>query len=157
MWGLLAVCMTLAGFNLVPRLLVDETPIVLEQRDITVAVSGAVNTPGSYALPWGSRVSDAVAAAGGFTLQAEQSLVNLADPLDAGEAVFVPEVVTETGEVRVSVNSATPAELDTLPGVGPATAAAIVKGRPYNSLEDLLNVKGIGPKTLEKLRPKVKL
>ena len=157
MWGLLAACITLAGFNLVPRLLVDEAPVVLEQPEITVAMSGAVNTPGSYVLPWGSRVGDAVTAAGGFTLQAEQSLVNLADPLDAGEAVFVPEIVTETGEVRVSVNSGSAAELDTLPGVGPATATAIIEGRPYNAIEDLLNVKGIGPKTLEKLRPKVKL
>lgn len=157
MWTLLAVCVTLAGFNLVPRLLVDKTPVVTAQPDITVAISGAVRVPGSYALPWGSRISDAVEAAGGFTLQAEQSLVNLADPLDAGEAVFVPDVHTETGEVRVSVNSASAVELDTLPGVGPATAALIIAGRPYNSFEDLLNVKGIGPKTLEKLRPKAKL
>ncbi len=157
MWSLLAVCVTLAAFNLVPRLLVNEAPVALQQPDLTVAVSGAVRAPGSYALPWGSRVGDAVEAAGGFTLQAEQSLVNLADPLDAGEAVFVPAIVAATGEVRVSVNSASMAELDTLPGVGPATAALIIEGRPYSSLEDLLNVKGIGPKTLEKLRPKVKL
>ena len=157
MWGLLAVCVTLAAFNLAPRLRVNETPVTFQQPDITVAVSGAVRAPGTYALPWGSRVGDAVEAAGGFTAQAEQSLVNLADPLDAGEAVFVPDAHTETGEVRVSVNSANMAELDTLPGVGPATAALIVAGRPYNSFEDLLNVKGIGPKTLEKLRPKAKL
>ena len=157
MWGLLAVCVTLAGFNLVPRLRVNETPVTFQQPDITVAVSGAVRAPGTYALPWGSRVADAVEAAGGFTAQAEQSLVNLADPLDAGEAVFVPDAHTETGEVRVSVNSASMAELDTLPGVGPVTAALIIAGRPYNSFEDLLNVKGIGPKTLEKLRPKAKL
>ena len=157
MWSLLAVCASLAGFNLVPRLLVNETPVVLAQPDITVAVAGAVHLPGTYELPWGSTVNDAVAAAGGFTHRAEQSLVSLADPLDTGEVVFVPDVHTETGEVRVSVNSASAAELETLPGIGPAMAGRIIEGRPYNSFGDLLNIKGIGPKTLEKLRPKVKL
>ena len=80
----------------------------------------------------------------------------MAAPLDTGDAVFVPTVQTEQGEPRVSINNATLAELDTLPGVGPATAQKIVAARPFNEVDDLLNVSGIGPATLEKLRPLVK-
>ena len=157
MWSLVAVCLVLTGINILPRLFVRDVSITVTQPDITVSVTGAVAEPGVYTLAWGSRVADAVEAAGGFTLGAEQSLVNLADPLDTGETVFVPLQRADTGEVRISINSATAAELETLPGVGPATAKSIIFGRPYSALEDLLEVKGIGPKTLEKLQPKIKL
>ena len=155
--ALIGLCLALTGLSLWPRLGVQRTPIVVEQPDITVAVAGAVTRPGSYTLPWGSRLQDAVQAAGGFALGADQNLVNLAAPLGAGEAVFVPERQTAAGTERVSINSASLAELDTLPGVGPAIAGRIIEGRPYASIEDLLAVRGIGPATLEKLRPFVTL
>ena len=157
MWGLISVCVVLTGVNLFPRLNVAETPVAVVQPDITVAVSGAVNAPGTYALPWGSRVGDALAVAGGVTVEADSSLVNPADLLDTGEAVFVPTKQTAEGLARVSVNSASIAALETLPGIGPAMAQRIVEGRPYGTVEDLLDVKGIGPKTLEKLRDRVTL
>lgn len=154
---LLAVCLGLTGWNLWPRLNVQQVEIGLEQPDVTVAVTGAVAAPGVYALPWGSRVEDAVMAAGGFTGTAEETLVNLADPLTTGESVLVPEARTATGENRLSLNTATERELELLvPGVGPVTAAKIVAARPFESVEALLEVSGIGPATLEKIRPYVK-
>ncbi len=71
--------------------------------------------------------------------------------------VFVPEARTATGEDRLSLNTATERELELLvPGVGPVTAAKIVSARPFESVDDLLNVSGIGPATLEKIRPYVR-
>ena len=154
---LLAVCFGLLGWNLWPRLTVQRVAVELEQPDVTVSVAGAVAFPGVYALPWGSRVTDAVNKAGGLTDAAEETLLNLADPLTTGETVLVPEARTATGEDRLSLNTATERELELLvPGVGPVTAAKIVEARPFESVEDLLGVSGIGPATLEKIRPYVK-
>ena len=155
-WGLVALCAALVFVNLWPRLTVQRVEVVERTPDITLAIAGAVRTPGVYTLPWGSRMEALIGAAGGFSASAEKTLVNLAAPLDTGDAVFVPSAQTEQGEPRVSINSATLAELDTLPGVGPATAQKIVAARPFNEVDDLLNVSGIGPATLEKLRPLVK-
>ena len=154
---LLGVCLGLSAWNLWPRLNVQHVEIGLEQPEVTVSVAGAVVVPGVYALPWGSRAEDAVIQAGGFTETAEETLLNLADPLTTGETVLVPEARTATGEDRLSLNTATERELELLvPGVGPVTAARIVAARPFESVEDLLNVSGIGPATLEKIRPYVK-
>ena len=154
---LLAICFGLMGWNLWPRLTVQKVAVRLEQPDVTVSVAGAVAFPGVYALPWGSRVTDAVTKAGGLTDAAEETLLNLADPLTTGETVLVPEARTATGEDRLSLNTATERELELLvPGVGPVTAAKIVAARPFESVEDLLGVSGIGPATLEKIRPYVK-
>ncbi len=154
---LLAVCAGLLGWNLWPRFTVQKTAVNVVQPDITVSVAGAVAFPGVYALPWGSLVTDAVTKAGGLTDTAEETLLNLADPLTTGETVLVPEARTATGEDRLSLNTATERELELLvPGVGPVTAARIVEARPFESIEDLLNVSGIGPATLEKIRPYVK-
>ena len=156
-WSLVALCALLVGLNLAPRLTVQRIEIERVQPNITVSVSGAVRLPGVYTLAWGSRLQDLVTAAGGFSAEAEETLVNLAAPLTAGSAVFVPSARTETGETRVSLNSASERELDRLPGIGPALAERIVAARPFSSVEDLLNVSGIGAATLEKLRPRVKL
>lgn len=87
---------------------------------------------------------------------AEPALVNLADPLTDGEMLFVPSARTD-GEARVSLNTASARELELLlPGVGPVLAARIVAARPFTHIDDLLEVSGIGPATLEKLRPYVK-
>jgi competence protein ComEA len=157
MWGLVALCLGLTAFSVLPKLQNNKSQLNRTQPTITVSVAGEVKTPGTYTLPWGSKTEDAIHAAGGFAANAEANLVNLADPLDTGEQIFVPAVTTETGTERISVNSASATQLDTLPGVGPATAQHIIEGRPYNALEDLLNVKGIGEKTLEKLRPFITL
>jgi competence protein ComEA len=131
---------------------------------VTVHVAGAVNVPGVYELPVGSRVDDAVSSAGGPTGDAELGRVNLAAPLVDGSQVYLPMEGEEGVPVAsasvaspadakpagpVDINRATAAELETLPGVGPATAAAIVTERdrngPFVSLAELDRVPGIGP------------
>lgn len=150
---LCSICLTVALAELVPRLTVRHAPIAFVSPDISVAIEGAVRVPGAFDLPFGATVQDLVSAAGGFTDGAARSLVNLADPLTAGEVVIVPKSVADDGDERIDVNSASVDRLVELPGIGPVTAAAIVAGRPYASIDDLLSVRGIGPKTLERLRP----
>jgi|WetSurMetagenome_2_1015567.scaffolds.fasta_scaffold133302_1 competence protein ComEA len=149
---------------------------------LRVDVAGAVHTPGVYTLPAASIIADAIAAAGGPSDDADLDRVNKAVPLSDGMQVYVPHVaeaaapqpvepvpakaasapLTEIGAVGASeggalvdINIATLAELDTLPGVGPATAQRIVDGRPYGSIEDLMRVKGIGQATFDKLKARI--
>lgn len=154
---LLAACAALAVIGLAPRLSERPVPLRVERPDVRVSIEGAVAQPGVYALPWGARVADLVAAAGGLRAGAARELVALAAPLTDGEVVQVPAAVTAGGEARVRVNSATAEELMRLPGVGPALAARIVAARPFASLDELLRVPGIGPKTLDRLRDRARL
>lgn len=128
-----------------------------------VHVSGAVASPGLYVLREGDRVVDAVAAAGGFAPDAAEDAVNLARPIGDGEQLVVPVAGDEptpgaapAGDGRVNLNTAGPAELDTLPRIGAAMAQRIIEWREANgrftSVEDLLAVPGIGDKMLESLR-----
>lgn len=156
-WTLISGCLGLTGVNLAPRVIEQKALVRTTQAEIMVSIAGEVYKPGTYTLPWGSRMEDIIGVAGGFTSQADPNLVNLAEPLDDGEKVFVPSNVTVQGDSRISINNSSSKDLQTLTGVGPATAQRIIDGRPYNSIEDLLKVKGIGPKTLEKLRPFITL
>jgi len=145
---------------------------------VTVHVVGAVHRPGVYALAEGSRVRDALAAAGGCVGDAMLEAVNLARILADGEQVRIPtaeEVAAgavasagggtpSTGGPaqsaavggKVNINTASVSELDTLPGVGPSTAQKIVDDRtangPYKRIEDLMRVSGIGEKKFESLK-----
>lgn len=143
--------------TLVPRLMGRTPGVAVVQPDIEVSVSGEVFSPGSYRLPFGARVADLLAAAGGATREAATALVNPSDPLTDGELVFVPNHRTQFGAERVSLNSGTLAELEALPGIGPVMAQRIVASRPYSRVEDLLGVPGVGEKTLARLRPLVTL
>ncbi len=155
---LAGVCLVGGAVALAPRALVREAPLVVEQPPIEVAVQGEVARPGVYELPFGSRVEDAVAAAGGMLPAAAGDLVRLAAPVNDGQTVHVPARASPSGGgERVSLNSATPEELDALPGIGPVMAQRIALHRPYGSVDDLLEVPGIGPATLERLRPLVGL
>ena len=120
---------------------------------ITVYISGAVATPGVYSLPEESRAEAAVLAAGGFLPGAEQDNINLAMTLVDGQQINVPGIV-DTSHVnagRVNINTATAAELNTLPGIGPTTAQSIVDYRLQHGLfqviQDIQNVPGVGPAT----------
>ncbi|MCW2747184.1 MAG: DNA-binding protein [Nocardioidaceae bacterium] len=133
--------------------------------EVVVDVAGKVVRPGIVTLPAGSRVIDALKAAGGAKPKADTTSLNLARVLADGEQIVVglPAVAgaATDGSVaapgaKVSLNSATSEQLDQLPGIGPVTAAAILKWRsedgPFRTVEDLLDVKGIGDATLAELR-----
>jgi competence protein ComEA len=133
---------------------------------IVVDVVGAVHHAGLYRLPEGARVADAVARAGGPTQKADIALVNLAAPLADGQQVVVPRRVAPGAAAgaasasgsgaRVSLASATLADLDGLPGVGPVTAQKIIDWRqahgPFRSVDDLDAIPGIGPARITQLR-----
>lgn len=134
---------------------------------VTVDVSGAVATPSVVTLADGSRVADAIDAAGGALPEADLAQLNRAARLTDGEKVHVPvageqaagaAAPTDTSSASqqlININTATEAELDVLPGVGPSTAEAIVADReengPFSTIEDLMRVSGIGEKKFEKL------
>ena len=138
---------------------------------IYVHVAGAVRKPGLYELPTGTRVAGAIDAAGGPTRRADLDQVNLAEVLVDGTKLAVPErgdavaapmpAGTAAAPGLVNLNSADQASLETIPGVGPVTATAIIQHRTeigsFTALEQLLDVTGIGPATLESLRPYVTL
>ncbi len=127
---------------------------------LVVHVAGAVRQPGLYRLAEGKRVADAVARAGGATAPADTAAINLAAPLADGMQVFVPSRVAGAAGAaaagRVSLSSATLAELDALPGIGPVTAQKIVDHRlahgGFRSVDDLDAIPGIGPARVEQLR-----
>ncbi len=139
-------------------------------RLLVVEVSGAVAHPGVFRLPAGSRVADAIDAAGGYgarvDVRAADRVLNLAAPLEDGQKVHVPDrdeaVAPSTGGGSpgpnpaaggpVDLNRATEAELDALPGIGPATAAKIIAGRPYASIDELSSRKVVGAATLARIR-----
>ena len=128
--------------------------------DLIVDVTGWVRRPGVYQFQPGSRVIDAVQRAGGARGGADLTLLNLAAPLADGQQILVPKEGTGAGGVAlVNINTADEPTLETLNGVGPALAAAIIQYRtdqgPFTSVDQLDEVSGIGPATLEKLRPQV--
>ncbi len=169
---------------------------VATPQTITVHVAGAVNNPGVYRLRYGSRINDAVVAAGGATTTANLDVINLATVLNEGEQIYVPKrgekPHTITGRPQVgggatggasnggaggvnggasgvnggalstiNINLASVVELEQLPGVGPATAKAIVAYREKNGafqrVEDLLKVRGIGPAKLSEILPRARV
>lgn len=145
---------------------------------VAVHVVGAVVQPGVYLLRAGARADDALRAAGGASANADLRRVNLAAVVLDGEQLVIPRIgehvtatttaavganprtsqsSTTTVPLVVNLNRATIDDLDRLPGVGPATARAIIDHRtrngPYASVDDLLAVRGIGPAKLAEIRP----
>lgn len=147
-----------------------------ELSQLVVDVKGAVEKPGLYTLEVGSRVNDAVEAAGGLTSQADPKSINLAQKLSDEAVVYVASkdenilVVAsstassamsqdEKNTTLVNLNTATEADLQTISGIGAKRAADIIAYREANggfkSVDDLNNVSGIGDKTMESIRPYV--
>jgi len=153
--------------------------------ELTVHIAGAVKTPGIYQLRVGARINDGVVAAGGATAQADLDSVNLAMLLSEGEQIYIPKrnekphiivqprftnsnnssslnsSTNSESKISININTATAIELEQLAGVGPSTAKAIIEFRQKNggfkTVEDLLNVRGIGPAKLSEILPQARV
>jgi competence protein ComEA len=163
-----------------------DTKLVRElATELTVHIAGAVKTPGLYQLRVGARINDGVIAAGGATAQADLDSVNLAMLLSEGQQIYIPKRnekahiivqprftnsnnsnssnnLTNTQlQNSININTATAIELEQLAGVGPSTAKAIIEYRQKNggfkTVEDLLNVRGIGPAKLSEILPQARV
>jgi competence protein ComEA len=149
---------------------------------IAVDVTGAVTRPGLYKFPEGSRIQDAIDAAGGLLADADTTAINLAARLEDGQRLDIPfnsgdapaateapafsfsspddtssDATQEPSSTElIDINNATVEELDTLPGIGPTTAQKIIDYRatngPFATIEDIMNVSGIGPSTFDNIK-----
>jgi competence protein ComEA len=132
---------------------------------IAVYITGAVVNPGVHYLPEGSRIEEALQAAGGPTAEADLNRINLARRVHDEEQIYVPQVGEEnplapsggpSGGSLININTATPAEMETLPGIGPTLAQRIVDYReahgPFVAIEDVMNVQGIGEGLFSEIR-----
>jgi competence protein ComEA len=141
-------------------------------EDVVVDVAGQVRRPGVYRMPAGSRVNDAVARAGGASGGADLEAINLAARLSDGQQVVVPAKAAAgaspsaattgtatTSSGPISLGSATEADLDTIEGIGPVTAQKIIEFRDQHggvsSIDQLSQIPGIGPATMEALRARL--
>ena len=143
--------------------------LIQTEKIISVDISGAVNIPGVYQLKDGSRIEDAISAAGGFAEVSNKDYIskylNMAQKLSDGSKIYVPfEGEQTTGSlggtvagtnatgVKININTATQAELEALPGIGPVTASKIISDRPYQKVEDLLSKKIVSKSLFEKIK-----
>lgn len=152
----------------------SEASAVKEQSIMMVDVKGAVKNPGVYPVSEGERVVDVVAKAGGLTEDADDTKINLSQKVSDEMVIYVPRKDEEFGQVsvgifanstggssssgnnKVNINTASREELQKLPGIGPQKADAIIEYRktqgPFQTIEDIMNVSGIGEKSFEKLQ-----
>lgn len=167
--GLLIGLIMAAGMLLLlgrPRGEPVRLPPVPTQSSLVVYVSGEVARPGLYSFPPGSRVAEALVAAGGTLPGADLGQINQAQLLSDGYEVRVPGKDQTAASTRssdpppalemVDINLASPAQLETLPGIGPEKAAQIVADRlehgDFQTIEDIQRVPGIGPVLFEKIK-----
>lgn len=138
---------------------------------IVVDVKGAVQFPGVYTMQEGDRLIDAITAAGGYTPEADSRMLNHALRLIDEAVIYVPihgEEIVPVSEPhptaskeddRININTASEQQLQSLPGIGPSKAAAIIENRaeqgPFQKPEDLMRVTGIGQKTFERLESSI--
>jgi competence protein ComEA len=139
---------------------------------VYVDVKGEVVNPGLYEVKQGDRLKFVIDRAGGFTKDADKKLMNLAVKVTDEMMIYVPKIGemettpqslpvpvsqgAESGEDKLNINTASQAEFETLPGIGPSKAATFIQYReeqgPFSSIEEITNISGIGEKTFEKLK-----
>jgi competence protein ComEA len=141
----------------------------IEEERLVVDLKGAIVQPGVYELEGGARVHELLKMAGGLTSEADELAINLAAPLEDGMVIYIPKKgeVTDYSQTshqeqddgKVNINVASSEELQTLTGIGPSKAEAIIAYRDENGsfkeLEGLLEVSGIGQKSFEKLKDEI--
>ena len=161
-----------AGVGFVASTSPTAAPAPTDATTVLIDVEGGVNEPGIVELPADARVGDAIAAAGGYAddadILAAAAALNLAAPLADGQQVYVPLIGVANapsgggggaagagGDGLVNLNTATPEQLDTLPGIGPVTVQKIVAARqkqPFATLEELVERKVLNNGQLDKVR-----
>ena len=139
---------------------------------LIIDVTGEVVSPGVYELPAGSRVIDAIKAAGGARAKAALSDLNLARIIKDGEQIYVDPIYKAGASIRtgskaavprgpININRASASELDSLDGIGPVIAKRIIAYRTTNgaflAVEDLLKVSGIGDAKLAQFKEKIRV
>jgi competence protein ComEA len=148
---------------------VDEVNLAAESRRLVVDIEGAVRSPGVYRLSEGSRVGEAITAAGGLTETADREWIelhiNLAEKVVDGYKLYLPEsgesgktvnAGKETGGL-ISINFASQSELESLPGIGEVTAGKIIQGRPYSKISDLADEGIVTQKVWEEIKVRISL
>lgn len=143
-----------------------------EPSILYVDLKGAIVNPGVYKLEDGKRVLDAIVLAGGFQTDADQTKINLAARVTDEMVIYIPTIgevllhdtdipINEVEDGKININTATSGELESLPGIGASKAASIITYREQNGsfkeIEDLIHVSGIGNKSFEKLKDKIKV
>lgn len=157
---------------------VNEKIVEEEEQEVIVVVDvkGAVNKPGVYEADGEDRVIDMINKAGGLKESADEAKINFAIRVEDEMVIYVPEIGealeqvggimtpiggTDQQDGKVNINTADDAELQTLTGIGPAKAAAIIdyreKNGPFQAIEDLKLISGIGEKSFEKLKDQIKV
>lgn len=134
------------------------TPVSLEKAapdTISAEVKGAVSEPGVYTLKNGASIQDLIGQAGGALEFADLSNIRLMEEVHPGQVIVIGKKEADGSSSLISINSASAEELMALPGIGESMAARIVEYRsisPFQSLEQLMEVSGIGPKKYEQLK-----
>lgn len=148
--------------------------VATSSANIMVDIEGAVENPGVYSLPFGSRLKDGLIMAGGLSVLADREKIaksmNLASKLIDGAKVYFPKTGDVTSNVNVgnlgsmgnvegvgtiNINEASEASLDTLPGIGPVTAQKIIAARPYTVIEELVSKKAVGQSVFDKIKDRI--
>ena len=139
----------------------DSNSSLTQGGQVVVHVIGDVVTPGIVTLNVGSRVIDAINAAGGFTSEAKQDTLNLAAHVEDGQLIQVGATSVSAMDNRIDLNTATVEQLDSLPGIGPVMANRILEWRQahqrFSSVDELQEVEGIGSKLFNRLKSAVRV